>query len=699
MHISGVTGATGGTGLTGPQASAGIASAPPEGATVAAGPTVTSPEAKMAAPVHDKDMARDFLTRLDPSAGRFTFQFFSDGPGTYAEIFHGTLDEVWSKIQALNTPKRRVGVFVTINETDFKGRRSENIVRPRALFADADSDEQITRSIEAIKACRAAPSMIVKSGRGVHFYYVCPDIPRDQFSTLQKSLINNLGTDAAVTDLPRVMRLPGTLHLKDLTKPRLVKLCRTNGAMRSWNFSELVEKLELSPEQPATKQGQRDIFNLTPAERERHQKAFGHLPLESLSEGLETNIEEIRSAVSAIPPSAISTESEWMKFARGLAHEAAVHKKQTEELWEILDTASRRAPGYNEADNRKRWERYIGEAFDRENPITIATVFDLAKKHGWPGWSPPIVTSTNISGSEVGPAAWNAADVKVSFSNIPHRRWLYATYLIRGEITVLAAPGGAGKTALATGIAVEIATGREKLREKVWRTDDQTVLYFNGEDGSTEIRRRLWAFCQQHKVAEQDLTRLYVAGADDTRVQSLSFLCVNDKGATALSESGYNVLESALQSLRPDLLVLDPLVVFCGGGNMNDNAIMSLVMRKLKALAAKYDCAILVVHHTRKGKTLNDAAGEPEAISGAAAIVNLARRALMPVTMTDSETKQFGVLPSQRRQYFKLADAKSNLAPLSAKRHGMNSRARSCLTPNRRPIQTGIGYKQSSGLN
>jgi hypothetical protein len=57
------------------------------------------------------------------------------------------------------------------------------------------------------------------------------------------------------------------------------------------------------------------------------------------------------------------------------------------------------------------------------------------------------------------PVIWSTADLQVSFSNIPHRRWLYGTYLIRGEITVLAAPGGAGKTALATGMAVEIATG------------------------------------------------------------------------------------------------------------------------------------------------------------------------------------------------------------------------------------------------
>ena len=40
-----------------------------------------------------------------------------------------------------------------------------------------------------------------------------------------------------------------------------------------------------------------------------------------------------------------------MKLARALAHEAAVFKNQTEQLWEILDAASRNASGYNEIQN------------------------------------------------------------------------------------------------------------------------------------------------------------------------------------------------------------------------------------------------------------------------------------------------------------------------------------------------------------
>jgi len=274
--------------------------------------------------------------------------------------------------------------------------------------------------------------------------------------------------------------------------------------------------------------------------------------------------------------------------------------------------------------------------------------------------SPAEVTPTGL-----GAMAWPAADFKVSFSNIPHRQWLYGTYLIRGEITVLAAPGGAGKTALATGIAIEIATGITKLDEKIWGSDWK-VLYLNGEDSGAEITRRLCGFCQRHQLTEQDLVRFSLAAANDARVQELSFLWVNDRNATGLNQSGFLTLELGLKSLRPDLLVLDPLVVFCGNGNMNDAGVMSLVMRKLKALAVKYDCAILIVHHTRKGRRGSDEAGEAEAVSGAAAIVNLARRALMPVTMTEAEAKEHGVLPSQRLSYFKLVDAKSNLAPLSA---------------------------------
>jgi hypothetical protein len=71
---------------------------------------------------------------------------------------------------------------------------------------------------------------------------------------------------------------------------------------------------------------------------------------------------------------------------------------------------------------------------------------------------------------------------------------------------------------------------------------------------------------------------------------------------------------------------------------------------------------VLIVHHTRKGGD----AGNVETISGAAAITNLARRAIMPAPLTDADCTKLAILPSERSQYFKLVDAKSNLVPRAA---------------------------------
>jgi hypothetical protein len=377
-----------------------------------------------------------------------------------------------------------------------------------------------------------------------------------------------------------------------------------------------------------------------------------------LSRTASKRISKNRSAVSAIPPSAIGAEADWVKFARGLAHEAAVYKKQSEELWSILDSASRAAAGYTGVENRIRWIRYVGDAFAREKPITIATVFGLAKKHGWQGWSPSGTTEGNAT---AGPIASPNPALKISFNNIPHRQWLYGVDLLRGDLSLLVSPGGAGKTSLALGTAICIATSRSLLGEKVWGNGPFNTLYINAEDSGVEMRRRTLAFCQQHTVTEYELRRFRLAGTEDPRVQAISFLRAAGPNSSALDQAGLIQLDNLLASLCPDLVVIDPLIALCGGGNVNDNAAMALVMREIKRLAIKFDCSILIVHHTSKS-------GEPGsalAISGASAIKDLARSARMPVTMTMAEATTFAILPSERTQYFKLVDAKANLAPRS----------------------------------
>ena len=59
------------------------------------------------------------------------------------------------------------------------------------------------------------PDWVVRSSPGRwHAYWRVIDCPLDQFSLIQSALAVKFGGDPSVKDLPRVMRLPGFVHLK-----------------------------------------------------------------------------------------------------------------------------------------------------------------------------------------------------------------------------------------------------------------------------------------------------------------------------------------------------------------------------------------------------------------------------------------------------------------------------------------------------
>ena len=81
-----------------------------------------------------------FLCALDADSGQFTFQTFDDNSDrnnkALARVLHGTFEQHVGTLRRLNA--RGAGVFVTVNETDGKGRTRGNIRRVRAVFVDLD---------------------------------------------------------------------------------------------------------------------------------------------------------------------------------------------------------------------------------------------------------------------------------------------------------------------------------------------------------------------------------------------------------------------------------------------------------------------------------------------------------------------------------------------------------------------------------
>ena len=160
--------------------------------------------------IPDFDIAQRFLNTLDPN-GRFTFQTFDDDQDRkdkrLAKQLNGNLREHFDQLRSLQ--EKGAGIFVTINQTDLKGRKAKNVVAVRAIFVDLDG-----APIEPVLEHICEPHIIVESSEGRWHAYWRSIINKDDFTPAQRALIKAFDGDKSVIDLSRVMRLPGFFHQK-----------------------------------------------------------------------------------------------------------------------------------------------------------------------------------------------------------------------------------------------------------------------------------------------------------------------------------------------------------------------------------------------------------------------------------------------------------------------------------------------------
>ena len=155
-------------------------------------------------------LAKHLLGLFVPPGTPICWQTFPERP----DVKHDrSLTKQWTEPAKVALPKLRrlnqagASISMTIQETDGRGRKTENITRVRALFVDIEDKDPRDWHLE--------PSIIISTGKGRHVYWcVADEMPLDEFSIAQKRLIKRYDSDPAIHDLPRVMRVAGALHLK-----------------------------------------------------------------------------------------------------------------------------------------------------------------------------------------------------------------------------------------------------------------------------------------------------------------------------------------------------------------------------------------------------------------------------------------------------------------------------------------------------
>ena len=161
----------------------------------------------------DLEAAVAFLKLLDAN-DRYTFQTFEDKKPPMqrdlAKIVHSP--KAADRLKTLH--HLGAGIYITVNETDLKGRTVENIKRVRAVFQEDDDGCDGEFPLEPSCAVQTSP------GHFHRYWLIDGDWPADEqgradFANVMGRMIELYGSDRNAKDIARVLRVPGFLHRKN----------------------------------------------------------------------------------------------------------------------------------------------------------------------------------------------------------------------------------------------------------------------------------------------------------------------------------------------------------------------------------------------------------------------------------------------------------------------------------------------------
>jgi hypothetical protein len=315
---------------------------------------------------------------------------------------HGLLERLLRKMCELS--ERGYGIYVAINETDGSGKRTvDHIIRVRACFVDLDG-APLTNS----QRLQLRPHIVVTTSSGrYHLHWRVQGVGRDEFTSLQRRLARLMNGDPAVSDLSRVMRLPGFPHQK--REPFMI-VAQYSERAEPYSRAELLKALDEAeatysaeieaeekmrgehgakgrreksapridmPEEPAWLADPPPDWLQQYADPEINKRAVAGInPRPPCTPAY---IERVGSMLDAIP-SAMPRE-QWFRIT------AAIHwlgwGKVGHDLWDAWSRKARGAAkhGYDKAGNERDWKSLDKPYHGRE--ARIGTIIDFAKAHGW----------------------------------------------------------------------------------------------------------------------------------------------------------------------------------------------------------------------------------------------------------------------------------------------------------------------------
>jgi P4 family phage/plasmid primase-like protien len=272
-----------------------------------------------------------------------TFQLFPERPECIrpAKVGESRLSETdLERLQEWNGSGAAVSMM--INRGQGKERKAQNVTKITSVFVDADGKVEL----ETLKQAFIPPHLIVESSPGrYHAYWRVKGMPLTKFEAQQKRLAEIFNSDPQVCDLPRAMRVPGSINWKR-DKPFVVRVVYKCDGVRRIDWEEFAKLMNNGPldEKPRLAKDGGECGGPKSIDTESIKKALGKIP--SDDRGI------------------------WLKV--GMAIHSALPNSVGHQLW---DEWSRTSNNFNAEDQEQTWRH-----FKPDGGIRFATLFWLAER-------------------------------------------------------------------------------------------------------------------------------------------------------------------------------------------------------------------------------------------------------------------------------------------------------------------------------
>jgi hypothetical protein len=240
-------------------------------------------------------------------------------------------------------------------------------------------------------------------------------------------------------------------------------------------------------------------------------------------------------------------------------------------------------------------------------------------------------------------------------ASIPPRRFLYARHYVRKYLTCTIATSGVGKTSLAIVEALAMATGRPLLG--ITPTERARVWIWNGEDPEDELIRRIIGAMLHYNIKPEDVESYLFCNSG--RSMPIVMATQVRMGNVTVAVPVRDEVIHAIGKNKIDVLTIDPFVKSHRIPE-NDNIGMDVVATQWAEIADQTECAIELLHHTRKTGghevTIEDT-------RGASSLVSASRSVRVLNKMTSKEAGDAQINAGTAWRYFRLDNGRASMAP------------------------------------